>query len=60
VAGDQYRFERLDDRGDLAYLNPVWAVSRRREFIGTMSCAEGETTKELDVRSVRCLAALLG
>ena len=58
--GEQFRFERLADRRDLAYLSPVWAVSRRREFIGTMSRAEGETTKEFEVRSVRWLAALLG
>ena len=58
--GEQFRFERLEDRRDLAYLSPVWAVSRRREFIGTMLCAEGETTKEFDVRSVGWLATLLG
>jgi hypothetical protein len=54
--GEQFRFERLEDRRDLV---PVWAVSRRREFIGTMPCGEGETTKEFEVRSVRWLAALL-
>jgi hypothetical protein len=58
--GDQYRFERLEDRGDRVHRNPVWAVSRQREFIGTMSCAESETMKEFDLRSVRWLAALLG
>jgi len=58
--GEEFHFERLEDRRDLAHHNPVWAVSRRREFIGTMSCAESETAKEFDVRSVRWLAALLG
>ena len=58
--GEQFRFERLADRRDLAYLSPVWAVSRRREVIGTMLCAEGETTKEFEVRCVGWLAAMLG
>ena len=55
--GEQFSFERLADRRDLV---PVWAVSRRREFIGTMPCAEDETTKEFEVRSVGWLGALLG
>ena len=55
--GEQFCFERLKDQHDLV---PVWAVSRRREFIGTMLCAEGETTKEFEVRCVGWISALLG
>lgn len=58
--GEAFRFERLEDQSDLAHPSPVWAVSRRREFIGTMFCADGETTREFEVRSARWLAALLG
>lgn len=58
--GEPFRFERFEVKDELAHPSPVWAVSRRREFIGTMSCAEGETTKEFEARSVRWLAELLG
>jgi hypothetical protein len=56
--GEHFRFERL--KTGVAERSPAWAVWRRGEFIGTMSVAEGETTKEFDVRCVRWLAALLG
>ena len=56
--GEQFRFERL--KTGVAARSPAWAVSRRGEFIGTMSVAEGETTEEFDVRCVRWLAGLLG
>lgn len=56
--GAQFSFERLKNGGDRS---PVWAVSRRGEFIGTMPCASHEeTTKEFDVRCVGWLATLLG
>ena len=55
--GEPFCFERLKDRPDLV---PVWAVSRRLEFIGTMPCVEGEITKEFEVRCVGWIAALLG
>jgi hypothetical protein len=58
--GEPFRFERLENKSELAHPGPVWAISRRREFIGTMACAEGETTKEFEVRSIRWLATLLG
>ncbi len=56
--GEHFLFERL--KAGVAERSPAWAVWRRREFIGTMLCAEGETTKEFEVRCVRWLAALLG
>jgi hypothetical protein len=58
--GDQYRFERLQDQGDRVHRNPVWAVSRHREFVGKMSCADEETNKEFDARCLLWLTALLG
>ena len=58
--GEEFCFERLQDQQYLIHLNPVWAVSRHREFIGTMSGVERETTKEFEVRCVSWLAALLG
>jgi hypothetical protein len=58
--GEEFRFERLEGRRDLTPRSPVWAVSRGREFVGTMSYADAETVRELDVRCVRWLAALLG
>lgn len=58
--GEQFRFERLQDQQAFAHLSPVWAVSRHREFIGTMSSVAAETTKEFEVRCVGWLGALLG
>jgi hypothetical protein len=58
--GEQFHFDRLEEQQDLADMGPVWAVSRRREFIGTMSGVQGETTKEFEVGCVSWLAALLG
>ena len=57
--GEHFRFDRLEDRQGLACMSPVWAVSRHREFIGTMSGVDRETTKEFEVRCVSWLAALL-
>ena len=57
--GQEFRFERLKNGGHRADRDPLWAVSRHGEFIGTMPCAQ-ETTKEFDVRSIRWLADLLG
>jgi hypothetical protein len=58
--GAQFRFERLKNGHDAAARSPLWAVSRRGEFIGTMPCVQEETTKEFDVRSIQWLADLLG
>jgi len=58
--GEEFCFERLKDQQDFIHLNPLWAVSRHREFIGTMSSVPAETTKEFEVRCVNWLAALLG
>jgi len=37
---------------------PQWAVSRAREFIGTMPCSLEVTTREFEVRCLRWLAEL--
>jgi len=45
MAGEEFRFEHLEGRRDLTPRSPVWAVSRGREFVGTMSYADAETVK---------------
>ena len=57
--GQSFHFTRLQPktaRGD----NPLWAVSRGREFIGTMRCDPEISTNEFDTRSLRWLGELLG
>jgi hypothetical protein len=56
--GQTFRFECLPAKGGTGDL-PQWAVSREREFIGTMSCSLEVTTKDFDVRCLRWLAELL-
>jgi hypothetical protein len=57
-SGHYFRFERL--RAGESGPASVWAVSRDREFIGTMTCDGEVTTKEFDVRCQRWLTDLLG
>jgi hypothetical protein len=57
-SGEYFRFERL--RAGDSGPGSVWAVSREREFIGTMTCDREVTTKEFDVRCQRWLTDLLG
>jgi hypothetical protein len=57
-SGQYFRFERL--RAGDSGAGSVWAVSREREFIGTMTCDREVTTKEFDVRCQRWLTDLLG
>jgi len=56
-SGQYFRFERLRT-GDSG-AGSVWAVSREREFIGTMTCDREITTKEFDIRCLRWLSDLL-
>ena len=58
--GEQFRFVRLRDCEDFTHPNPVWGVSRGRQFIGTMPGIDGETTNEFEVRCGRWLASLPG
>jgi hypothetical protein len=58
--GEEFRFEPLGDRSAAGGSPPVWAVSRRGEFIGTMACLAEETLTAFHERSVEWLADLLG
>lgn len=57
--GQAFRFQCLPtpDRDSDA---PLWAVSRRGEFIGMMVCPTEVTTKDFDLRGLRWLGELLG
>ena len=57
--GQAFQFQRLSSAPSKSD-QPLWAVYRRGEFIGTMSCSSQVTTKDFDVRSVRWLGELLG
>ena len=56
--GQAFQFQRLKSAPTKSE-QPLWAVYRRGEFIGTMPCSE-VTTKDFDVRSQRWLGELLG
>jgi hypothetical protein len=57
--GQAFRFELLHGKPPSSE-TPLWAVSRRGEFIGTMPCSPEVTTKEFVVRGLRWLGELLG
>jgi hypothetical protein len=57
--GQAYHFELLNSEGS-SKETPLWAVSRRGEFIGTMPCSPQVTTKDFEVRGLRWLRELLG
>ncbi len=46
--GERYTIEPLKSNCRVTYLPPVWAVSRRGEFIGTLPY-RAETTKEFEI-----------
>jgi hypothetical protein len=55
--GQSFRFQYLPP--DRAANDPLWAVSREREFIGMMPCPAEIPTKEFDTRALRWLRELL-
>jgi len=55
----EFFFETLAANGPSQHQNPVWAVSWRGEFIGTMPVSQAETTKEFELRAIQWLADLL-
>ncbi len=55
----EFHFETFKGRDTGSDHSPAWAVWWHGEFIGTMPTAPDETTKELEVRSIRWLADLL-
>jgi hypothetical protein len=58
--GELYTAEPLKTLTRVSSLPPVWAVSRRGEFIGTLPDRPEETTKEFEVRCAKWLQELLG
>ena len=57
--GQAFHFERLHPHASSSE-TPLWAVSHRGEFIGTMPCSPEVTTKDFEVRGLRWLRDLLG
>ena len=58
--GQLFTAEPLRTLTKFSSLPPLWAVSRGREFIGTLPVVEEETTKEFEVRCGRWIEDLLG
>lgn len=58
-AGQPFNFDRIEtwESGQNRF---IWAVSRRGEFIGTLTSPQEITTKDFDLRCIRWLAELLG
>lgn len=57
-AGEPFRFEQVKG-WESEEPRVLWAVSRRGEFIGTMSTPREITTRDFDLRSCEWLAQLL-
>ncbi len=58
--GERYTAEPLKSHYRVTSLPPAWAVSRGREFIGTLPFRSDETTKEFEVRCIAWLRDLYG
>ena len=58
--GVVYTADPLKTLTRVSSLPPVWAVSRRGEFIGTLPYNPEETTKEFEIRCARWIAELIG
>jgi hypothetical protein len=58
-AGQPFSFERVERLGSSGN-RVTWAVSRRGEFIGTLSSPKEITTQEFDVQCTQWLSELLG
>ena len=58
--GERYTVEPLNSNAPVPTVPPVWAVSRRGEFIGTLPAHREETTKEFEARCTGWLKGLLG
>jgi len=58
--GEDYTIEPLKTLPRVTTLSPIWAVSRRGEFIGTLPYRQDETTKEFEVRCLSWVRDLLG
>jgi hypothetical protein len=58
--GVRYTAEPLRTLTRVSSLPPVWAVSRNKEFIGTLPLRPEETTREFEVRCTKWLKDLYG
>jgi hypothetical protein len=58
--GERYTVEPLKSRSRVTSLSPIWAVSRRGEFIGTLAYNPDESAEELKARCICWLRDLLG
>ena len=58
-AGQPFSFERVEEWGS-SEDRVTWAVSRRGEFIGTLTSPNEISTKDFDLRCMQWLAELLG
>ena len=58
--GERYTVELLRSFSPITVLSPVWAVSRRGEFIGTLPYKADEPAEELEARCVGWVRDLLG
>ena len=58
--GQLFTAEPLKTLTKFSSLPPLWAVSRGREFIGTLPVVTEETTKEFEARCARWIDDLLG
>jgi hypothetical protein len=57
--GERYSVEPLKSRSRVTSLSPIWAVSRRGEFIGTLAYKPDETPEALKARCIKWLRDLL-
>ena len=58
--GEYYTIEPLKTLPRVTSLSPIWTVSRRGEFIGTLPYHQDETTKEFEVRCLSWVRDPLG
>jgi hypothetical protein len=58
--GVRYTVQPLKSNSRVPDHPPVWAVSRRGEFIGTLPYRAEETTTEFEIRCLSWLQDLLG
>jgi hypothetical protein len=58
-AGQPFSFERVET-WESGNNRLIWAVSRRGEFIGTLTSPQEITTRDFDLRCTQWLEELLG
>jgi hypothetical protein len=58
--GERFNAQPLNSLSRVTSLPPLWAVSRRGEFIGTLPSRSEETTEEFEIRCLAWLRDLYG